>query len=391
MEHPQTSPVDSPPRKHKGPLSAWWISKRKWPSSSVSPFGKPICPSSKFQSLSFWWIITTYISQQKSHVEPWFSHLLYSRKIHLPFQAPCLASNRQVFGERNFKSRSETSKTNHPKNPWTLQWRGLNLYDAGVRVLKIATFEGSGFLGQLPIRLCYISLAIPWPPNLDVPEIKGLSMLRWSPVPPCKTRKVWPCLRRLYSSMTSDAVTSCVHPDEWERSRCNPKKSNILGKIHMEHHAIYVDFWDWAPAWAETTWGECVDRLWSGAVNYKNIQECSWCSTQLCLRCDVLMFFPAKFLNCLFFQNHAKDFIIVSTTTNNNNNNNNNNQWHQVDPALRRDETIPPGPNVSASVYKLVHLETNLAPIAWLTLPETNSKSTWKWMIGIRSFPFGIV
>ena len=29
-----------------------------------------------------------------------------------------------------------------PKNPWTLQWKGLNLYDAGVRVLKIAGFEG---------------------------------------------------------------------------------------------------------------------------------------------------------------------------------------------------------------------------------------------------------
>ena len=23
------------------------------------------------------------------------------------------------------------------------------------------------------------------------------------------------------------------------------------------------------------------------------------------------------------------------------------------------------------------------------TLPETNSKSTWKWMVGIRSFPLG--
>ena len=27
--------------------------------------------------------------------------------------------------------------------------------------------------------------------------------------------------------------------------------------------------------------------------------------------------------------------------------------------------------------------------IRWFTLPETNSKSTWKWMIGIRLFPFG--
>ena len=34
-----------------------------------------------------------------------------------------------------------------PKNPWTLQWRGLNLCIAGFRVLKIAIFEGSGSLG----------------------------------------------------------------------------------------------------------------------------------------------------------------------------------------------------------------------------------------------------
>ena len=35
-----------------------------------------------------------------------------------------------------------------PKDPWTLQWKGWNLYDAGVRVLKIGTFEGSGYLGS---------------------------------------------------------------------------------------------------------------------------------------------------------------------------------------------------------------------------------------------------
>ena len=33
----------------------------------------------------------------------------------------------------------------YPKNPWTLQWKGLNLYR--VQVLKIAPFEGSGPLG----------------------------------------------------------------------------------------------------------------------------------------------------------------------------------------------------------------------------------------------------
>ena len=28
--------------------------------------------------------------------------------------------------------------------------------------------------------------------------------------------------------------------------------------------------------------------------------------------------------------------------------------------------------------------------VAMVTLPETNSKSTWKWMVGIGSFPFGM-
>ena len=35
----------------------------------------------------------------------------------------------------------------YPKDPWTLQWRGWNLYSRGVWVLKIGTFEGSGYLG----------------------------------------------------------------------------------------------------------------------------------------------------------------------------------------------------------------------------------------------------
>ena len=42
-----------------------------------------------------------------------------------------------------------------PKNPWTLQWKGLNLYSRG-RVLKIAIFEGSGFLGPIPYHGTYI-------------------------------------------------------------------------------------------------------------------------------------------------------------------------------------------------------------------------------------------
>ena len=34
------------------------------------------------------------------------------------------------------------------KDHWTLQWKGLNLYSRG-RVLKIASFEGSGYLGYI--------------------------------------------------------------------------------------------------------------------------------------------------------------------------------------------------------------------------------------------------
>ena len=36
---------------------------------------------------------------------------------------------------------------NNPKDHWTLQWKGLNLYRRG-RVLKTASFEGSGYLGK---------------------------------------------------------------------------------------------------------------------------------------------------------------------------------------------------------------------------------------------------
>ena len=41
------------------------------------------------------------------------------------------------------------AKIEPPKNPWTLQWKGLNLYDAGVFLgpQNDAIFEGSGFLG----------------------------------------------------------------------------------------------------------------------------------------------------------------------------------------------------------------------------------------------------
>ena len=38
-----------------------------------------------------------------------------------------------------------------PKDHWTLQWKGLNLYSRD-RVLKIASFEGSGYLGLVNCR-----------------------------------------------------------------------------------------------------------------------------------------------------------------------------------------------------------------------------------------------
>ena len=38
------------------------------------------------------------------------------------------------------------NKTNSPKDHWTLQWKGLNLYSRD-RVLKIASFEWWGYLG----------------------------------------------------------------------------------------------------------------------------------------------------------------------------------------------------------------------------------------------------
>ena len=48
-------------------------------------------------------------------------------------------------GLRNFFG--ENRRWNYPKDHWTLQWNGLNLYSRG-RVLKMTSFEGSGYLGQ---------------------------------------------------------------------------------------------------------------------------------------------------------------------------------------------------------------------------------------------------
>ena len=43
-------------------------------------------------------------------------------------------------------------------NYWTLQWKGLNLYSRG-RALKIATFEGSGYLGLTICRRVFFNNA----------------------------------------------------------------------------------------------------------------------------------------------------------------------------------------------------------------------------------------
>ena len=48
-----------------------------------------------------------------------------------------------------FGNTHKTGIFTYPKNPWTLQWRGERTCIAGVWVLKIAFFEGSGFLGYM--------------------------------------------------------------------------------------------------------------------------------------------------------------------------------------------------------------------------------------------------
>ena len=51
----------------------------------------------------------------------------------------------------------------NPKNHWTLQWRGLNLYGAGVILgpQNDATFEGEiGFLGKHPLVASYLPLFV---------------------------------------------------------------------------------------------------------------------------------------------------------------------------------------------------------------------------------------
>lgn len=61
------------------------------------------------------------------------------------------------------KSLRKLSLRNFPKNPWTLQWNGLNLYSSGVLVLSIATFEGSGFLGLKIFLSVFCSWEINYP------------------------------------------------------------------------------------------------------------------------------------------------------------------------------------------------------------------------------------
>ena len=43
----------------------------------------------------------------------------------------------------------------YPKDHWTLKWKGLNLYSRG-RVLKMASLEGSGYLGYILYTVYYI-------------------------------------------------------------------------------------------------------------------------------------------------------------------------------------------------------------------------------------------
>ena len=46
------------------------------------------------------------------------------------------------------KGKLSFPKKTHPKNPWTLQWKGLNLYSRGPGPQNSQAFEGSGFLGR---------------------------------------------------------------------------------------------------------------------------------------------------------------------------------------------------------------------------------------------------
>ena len=70
---------------------------------------------------------------------------LFSKKNH---KMPSLADpNKWYRGIFRYMSR----KSRFPKNPWTLQWKGERTCIAGVRVLKIASFDGSGFFGLVKI------------------------------------------------------------------------------------------------------------------------------------------------------------------------------------------------------------------------------------------------
>ena len=66
----------------------------------------------------------------------------------------------------------------HPKDHWTLQWKGLNLYSRN-RVLKIASFEASGYLGQVTLLQNRLPdyTGCPWAPLCPIPMITFFSCL----------------------------------------------------------------------------------------------------------------------------------------------------------------------------------------------------------------------
>lgn len=114
---------------------------------------------------------------------------------------------------------------------------------------------------------------------------KGLTL------PPCL--RPWPALWL--------ASLLCFQLGEWEMLQ-QPKGSHILGKIHMEHRAIYVDFWDRTRVWAEPHGRMCWKTL-TCCIELQSYTKCCWCLTQLCLRCQFLMRFLINLSNVSSLKN----------------------------------------------------------------------------------------
>ena len=185
---------------------------------------------------------------------------------------------------------------------------------------------------------------ISWPfidnPMGHVPEIKGLSMLRWSPVPPCKTQKVWPCLLAfvLYSSMTSKFT---LFPGGWMRNVATTQRKPYFGQ-DSHRASCYLCWFLGLNTSVSGTAGENV---------LKDFEVLHW--TTIIYKM-LLVSYPTVFvlsvieksLKCFFFQKNTEGLhcscnndtttttttTTTSTTTTTTNNNNNNNQWRQVCP-----------------------------------------------------------